>query len=334
MVLIAAFLIVGFFLPKSAYSEHTTNINAPADVVFTQVNNLHNWEAWSPFKDEDSNMTITYGEIAEGVGGSYSWTGNMGEGTLTIKESEADSLIKTEVVFDEDGKQIGYGTWTFVSNEDGTTEASWRFGMEDLAWPLGRYYGLFMDAGMQPFLIKGLENIKTIAESAPSAVGKTGDIVLTDIPEQYIVAIRDSITVEEMGPFYEKSYGAIMAYLMANGKEAVGYPMSITLTWNENGKSLIEAAMPVAKVLEITENEEGIYSRLMIGSKAVMASHWGPYETVGSTYMALEKYMKDNGLMPGGAPYEVYITDPSTEPDVSKWETQIIWPVLIPTEIE
>ena len=37
--------------------------------------------------------------------------------------------------------------------------------------------------------------------------------------------------------------------------------------------------------------------------------------------------MKSEGLEAGGAPWEVYVTDPGAEPDKSKWRTDIFFPV-------
>lgn len=326
LILIVAFLVVGLFLPKSASTERSISVNAPAEVVFEQVNNLQNWENWSPFYEADTNMEVTYGELFEGVGASYSWTGEMGYGTLKIKESEPFSSITNEILFD--GVRPGYGKWTIAENEDGTTEVSWKFGMEELNYPLGRYYGLFLDAGMEPFLISGLENLKEVAENAPEKpVAKTGVIELLETQPQAIIAIKDSVHMDDYSSFYEKSYGAIMAYMGRNSIQSTGYPISVTHYWDSAGASVIEAAMPVAEVLEVPDNENGMYSRMMEGSQVLKVSHWGPYETVGMSYEALEAYMMENSLEENGPPYEVYITDPASEPDPSKWETQIVWPV-------
>ena len=37
--------------------------------------------------------------------------------------------------------------------------------------------------------------------------------------------------------------------------------------------------------------------------------------------------MEQNGLAPGGAPWEYYVTDPAAHPDPADWRTEIFWPV-------
>jgi effector-binding domain-containing protein len=42
---------------------------------------------------------------------------------------------------------------------------------------------------------------------------------------------------------------------------------------------------------------------------------------------AIDKWMKANGKIAAGAPWEVYVTDPSAEKDTTKWLTEVIYPV-------
>jgi effector-binding domain-containing protein len=45
------------------------------------------------------------------------------------------------------------------------------------------------------------------------------------------------------------------------------------------------------------------------------------------TYAEMHSWMARQGLTPAGHMWEVYLSDPSTEPDPSTWRTQIFWPV-------
>ncbi len=49
LVIIVVLLLVVIALQSSTYHvERTATINAPAPVVFAQVNDFHKWNAWSP----------------------------------------------------------------------------------------------------------------------------------------------------------------------------------------------------------------------------------------------------------------------------------------------
>ncbi len=63
------------------------------------------------------------------------------------------------------------------------------------------------------------------------------------------------------------------------------------------------------------------------GQKIVVADYFGPYEETASVYHALEKYISQGGLEITGNPWEIFVTDPSNEPDTAKWHTQVLFPV-------
>ena len=75
-------------------------IVAPPEVVFAIINDLHQWDQWSPF-NRDPKMKTTYEGPAEGPGASYAWDGNsdVGAGRMTIKESKPGELVSMNLEF-------------------------------------------------------------------------------------------------------------------------------------------------------------------------------------------------------------------------------------------
>ncbi len=61
--------------------------------------------------------------------------------------------------------------------------------------------------------------------------------------------------------------------------------------------------------------------------EAAVTLHTGPYEKLPDAYSALTEWIKENGKHEAGPPWEVYVTDPGGEPDSSKWQTEVVWPV-------
>ncbi len=88
--------------PNDFKVSRTVTMAVPADVVFEQVNDLHNWEAWSPYDKRDPAMVKTYKGEPKGVGASYHWNGNseVGEGTSTIIESRPNELVRLRLDFE------------------------------------------------------------------------------------------------------------------------------------------------------------------------------------------------------------------------------------------
>jgi Polyketide cyclase / dehydrase and lipid transport len=102
LALIAIVLVVVVALQPSQYRvERTATIAAPAPVVFAQVNDFHNWEAWSPWAKIDPAMKQAYEGAAAGTGAIYRWAGNteVGEGRMTISESRPSDLIRVSLEF-------------------------------------------------------------------------------------------------------------------------------------------------------------------------------------------------------------------------------------------
>lgn len=61
---------------------------------------------------------------------------------------------------------------------------------------------------------------------------------------------------------------------------------------------------------------------------AAIAIHAGPYETLGGTYEALQRWLEASpDYSANGGPWELYLTDPSAEPDPGKWLTEVIFPL-------
>src|SRR5882724_13562844 len=102
LAVIVVVLVVIIALQSSTYHvERSTTINAPASVVFAQVNDFHNWNAWSPWAKMDPAMKQTFEGAPAGNGAVYSWAGNsdVGEGRMTITDSRPSDLIKIKLEF-------------------------------------------------------------------------------------------------------------------------------------------------------------------------------------------------------------------------------------------
>lgn len=166
IVLIAVFAAVGLLIPKVTSVERSLVIQAPAEVIFEQVNDLKKNEAWSPWKD--STMKITYGPVTEGKGASYSWQSEkMGKGTQTTEESVPASLIKVDLDFGSMG--TAKADWNFAPEGDGvkvTQKMTSDAGMN----PAKRWISLLTDKMIGPMFEKGLVSLKQVSETRAAEI--------------------------------------------------------------------------------------------------------------------------------------------------------------------
>jgi hypothetical protein len=166
VTLVLVFVGGGLVMPRGYRVERSERIQAPVEVVFSQVNDLRKWEGWSPWKAADPTMKITYSDQPVGQGGSYSWKGNgAGEGTLTILGSVDLSRIETKIDFGELGGSSG--SWDFTY-EDGITSVVWGFSGENPGL-FGGWLTLMMDGMVGPQFEEGLRRLKKVAEATPVA---------------------------------------------------------------------------------------------------------------------------------------------------------------------
>ena len=99
--LIALFLVVVAIQPSEFRVERTATVaGAPAD-AFVHVDDLHKWDAWSPWAKLDPNAKIAFEGPDAGQGAAMTWAGNdqVGEGKMTIIESRPSEAVKLKVDF-------------------------------------------------------------------------------------------------------------------------------------------------------------------------------------------------------------------------------------------
>jgi len=63
------------------------------------------------------------------------------------------------------------------------------------------------------------------------------------------------------------------------------------------------------------------------GGMVAVAWHVGPYDALDETYGALLRWIGEQGRVVTGPMWEVYWTDPDTEPDPARWRTEVVVPI-------
>src|SRR5262245_46051534 len=114
-VIIVAFVVVVAMQPAEFRIVRTATMSAPPPAVFGQVNDFHNWLAWSPWEKLDPALKRTYEGALAGTGAIYSWVGNkkVGEGRMTLMESHPSDLIRIKLEFLKPFKATHTAEFTF-----------------------------------------------------------------------------------------------------------------------------------------------------------------------------------------------------------------------------
>lgn len=167
VVLVAVFICIVALQPAHYRVERSATINAPALVVFAQVNDFHKWDAWSPWAKLDPGMKQTFEGAPAGTGAVYTWAGNrqVGEGRMTITDSHPNDLIKIKLEFIKPFAATNATDFTFKPQGD-QTGVTWTMSGDNTF--IGKAFALFMnmDKMVGGDFEKGLAQMKSVAEAA------------------------------------------------------------------------------------------------------------------------------------------------------------------------
>lgn len=166
IAMIGSFLALILLQPSDYQIARTTTISAPPQDVFAQIDDFHRWQAWSPWAERDQKAKVSFDGPASGKGAVFAWSGNneVGEGRMTLVESQPGVLVKIRTDFVKPFVGSSYSDFTLKPEGEGTSLTWSMSGQNDF---IGKAICLFvsMDKVLGGEMAKGLAGIKRIAEA-------------------------------------------------------------------------------------------------------------------------------------------------------------------------
>ncbi|HMS26025.1 MAG TPA: SRPBCC family protein [Burkholderiaceae bacterium] len=163
-IVVALVLLYASSKPDTFRVERAATIKAPADKIFPYINDLHQWDAWTPY-NRDPAMKKTFGGSAAGKGATYAWEGNkeVGKGDMVITESSAPNLVRMDLHFEKPFEANNQVDFKLVVEGD-STKVTW--GMDGKNNLISKVMGLFinMDNMIGKDFQVGLNQLKAVAE--------------------------------------------------------------------------------------------------------------------------------------------------------------------------
>ncbi len=328
ILLLLLILIIGVSIyiavqPNSFEVTRTKTINAPQSVVYDNVIDFKNWEAWNSWIEEKPEMVMTLGEKTKGIGGSYQWTDEGEVGNFKTVDTTPNSTITQEMQFGEFPKSNV--NWEFKSNDDGSTEVTWTITGKDL--PFGfKMVSAFM-GGMEkqigPHFDRGLILLDSVIQN-----------------EMKVYSIKVEGITQHSGGYYlyntasckfsdfEKNMTTMLpkvgAYAMTHNVTMAGPPFILYHKWDEENDTVMFSTCVPTNSRIITDEAEILTGKLesFRTVKTVLKGNYSNLKEAWNTTMA---YIADNSLemVEGGPMLETYLTDPMSEKNPAKWITEI-----------
>ncbi len=166
LAVVALVLLVGLFLPRTFHVERSIDVQAGAEAIYPDLAGLRRWPEWTVWnKDMDPGLELTYGSPDTGEGAEYSWRGpKLGNGQLKLLKANPTNGIAYALSFDN-GSMVSEGAIT-LEKVAGVVRVTWSNHGDLGKNPVNRYFGMMMDRMVGPDFEKGLQRLKTRAESA------------------------------------------------------------------------------------------------------------------------------------------------------------------------
>lgn len=318
-VLILIYLVLAIVGPSKFDIERSATIATTQDRVQAYLADFHNFPAWSPWEEMDSTIQATYSGAPNGVGAEYAWSGeNSGKGRMVILEN-TPAMIRIGLFFDQQpDTNIAYFRIEPVGD---SVKVTW--GMDgdiDFIWrPMAL---LFMQSMIGDAYQKGMDNLKRVMESMPAP---TAAYSVVETPAVKIVTIRRKCPTAQIANVLGEIYGKIGAHLAAQNvtMDASQPPFAIYHSFTEQETEL-EAGFIVSAAVAPSGD---IKFREVPAGRSLRGQHIGPYSQTGTTHQAMQAHAQGNSIAIAGAPWEFYVTDPGSQPDSTKWQTDIYYPV-------
>jgi hypothetical protein len=302
IVLIVLVVLVGGYLIWMASIDPNYDVNreieieASPELVWSNIDDLTQWEMWSPWGLADTTMVITYGAITSGLGASYSWVGEeAGTGEMTISVAEPYTYQEVELVFTAPFETQSIGYFRLEPTETGTrliwgNKGSFPFGM--------RFMVSSMDEWMGPDFEKGLNNLKELTEKQAAEAGPTVDVTeaeIVDMPAiDYYYTYSENVPWTEIGAQMEEGFGALMAAAGPEAGNMTMAPFAIYTMWDEATQTCS------------FRNCVSLSSEIQT-SELVMK---GNYPGGRAVHMAIEAFLEENELLTFSEAWEIYENDP------------------------
>jgi effector-binding domain-containing protein len=333
LVLIVAGAIFVATRPNDYDVVRSKVIKAPIDVVFNNINDYRNWEAWGPWMEEDSTIVVKYNEQTSGVGANYSWTSKDGPGKMkTVSLTQNKSLEQVMQFGDYEPTDV---YWTFEEVAEGT-KVSWGMKSDKTAFmfKLFAVLGGGMDKMLGDMEEKGLANIEreVLAElkKNPPVTYRLSEVMEHNLPAQKFIGYFQKTTtdaaMEDMSKLFMEFMPKAGMYAVTNKLESY-VPSALYTKWDEETK---EAEFYIGLLLPgdaVTPTADGMIVTDLPAGKAVMIAKYGPYGTGDyEAHTAINKYMAGANLTQNGPIWELYVNDPANVKP-NDIQTDIYYPV-------
>ena len=328
IVFLVLILGIGFSIyiavqPNNYRVSRSKTLNAPATVVYNNVIDFKNWEAWSSWVEADPNIKITLPEQSKGVGGYYTWQDKDGKGIIKTVAAEPNSSITQEMQFAEFPKSDI--SWDFKQNANGTTDVTWTIAGDNLGFGFKLFSTLMggMEKQIGPHYERSLQKLDSVlvADMQKYSIIVNGEI---QHGGGYYLYNTTSCKIPEVQNKMPKMLTTLNNFVAKQNISLAGSPFTYYHKWDEaNNAVIFSSCMPTTEKIISTDPE--ILTGQLQPFRALKTTLTGNYKNLNEALDTAMAYIKDNNLSidENGPMLEYYINDPKKNPNPADWMTEL-----------
>ena len=325
-LLLIVFIGVAIYVavqPNTFEVKRERIINAPASVIYDNVIDFKNWEAWSSWVEKDPSTVITLGEQTKGVNGSYSWIDKDGKGSMKTLSTTPNLSIEQQLQFDTYEPSII--NWFFEPTDDGKTKVTWKMNSDHVPF-LFKGFAAFsggFDTMIGPDFERGLEKLDSIVVTSM----KVYSIKIDGITEHsggFYLYNTTSCKIDELALNMQDMLPKVGAYAIANNITMAGPAFVIYHKWDlENNAVMFSCCVPTTN--KVITTESSILTGQLEPFRALKTTLKGDYSNLKETWNKTMSFIQNNDLEVSetGPMLEVYVTDPMAIQNPAEWITEL-----------
>jgi uncharacterized protein YndB with AHSA1/START domain len=167
LAIVSAFIAYVSLRPDTFCITRSATIDAPPERVYPEINDLHNWERWSPWARLDPNQVVTYDGSPLGAGAVMSWAGDrrVGVGKMKIVESSQNERIRIKLAFEKPMKAVNDAQFDLRPLGENKTEVVWTMSGRNEFMGKAMHVFMNMDKMVGGQFEQGLANLKALIDA-------------------------------------------------------------------------------------------------------------------------------------------------------------------------
>lgn len=332
------FLLLISFIASSIYVatkddtyhvEESRILEAPAPLLFEQINNYESWSIWSWVGSQEFDVIL--GDTVQGEGARLRWeNGEINDGSLITTKSEPFARIDQKLVFDAGIAQSrGNMYWILEPVAEGTRVSLGLEGSQDFREKLA--YTLRNDEIGEIFAPKFREALEALEHSTKTRMEEFSVNVngITEHGGGFYMYSSTATRLSEVQHRGAEMLQQVSQYMDKNDISISGKPF---LIYNErdkdNASAIFSAAIPTPSRV-ITPSGSQVLTGYLPAQKVLKTTLKGNHKNAQLAWDEAYKYIEENELTPkpGGETFEIFITDPVAEINPARWVTEIYIPI-------